>query len=83
MPRAASRITLEIVTVRVERLQDISGKDAEAEGVHLTGGPALWSHVNRGDKMKAAYKDLWDEINGAGAWNKNPWVWIVEFKRVT
>ena len=83
MPRAASRILLEIVSVRVERLQDISEKDARAEGVtiedrHLAGycaGQFLPPSIR-------AYRDLWDSINGAGSWDANPWVWVVEFKRV-
>lgn len=74
MPRWASRITLEIVSVRVERLQDISNEDAVSEGV---GTPI--------DMRYAAldgFKPLWESINGTGAWAENPWVWIVEFKRV-
>lgn len=74
MPRWASRITLEIVSVRVERLQDISNEDAVSEGV----GTPL-------DMRYAAldgFKPLWESINGTGAWAENPWVWVVEFKRV-
>lgn len=77
MPRAASRITLEVTEVRVERLQDISEGDALAEGVkhslHLPGG--RFANEN--------YAHLWDTINGDGAWTANPWVWAVSFKRVT
>jgi hypothetical protein len=84
MPRWASRILLEIVSVRVERLQDISEADARAEGVtiedrHMAGycaGEFLPPAIR-------AYRDLWDQINGAGSWDANPWVWVVEFKRVT
>ncbi len=72
MPRWASRITLEITEVRVERLQDISEADAAAEGV--TTDPACPAYD--------AYAALWDEINGAGAWEANPWVWAVSFKRI-
>jgi hypothetical protein len=72
MPRAASRITLEITTVRVERLQDISEADVEAEGVLLDDiAPPYWR----------SYRELWEQINGAGSWDANPWVWIVEFTR--
>ena len=83
MPRAASRILLEIVSVRVERLQDISEKDARAEGVtiedrHMAGycaGQFLPPSIR-------AYRDLWESISGDGSWGANPWVWVVEFKRV-
>ena len=84
MPRAASRITLEVTGVRVERLQEISGEDAEAEGVQLVGGAAMWPHINRGDKMRCAFEQLWDSLNakrGFG-WEKNPWVFVVEIKRI-
>ena len=74
MPRYASRILLEITDVRVQRLQDISEADAEAEGV---------------DRIKAkvprhldVYRYLWDGINGPGAWDANPWVWAVSFRRL-
>jgi hypothetical protein len=84
MPRWASRILLEIVSVRVERLQDISEADARAEGVtieerHMSGycaGEFLPSAIR-------AYRELWESINGAGSWEANCWVWVVEFKRVT
>lgn len=78
MPRWASRIQLEIIAVRVERLQEISFSDAYAEGVtevkpHLKDIPACSEH-------RHAYEDLWVEINGTGSWNTNPWVWVIEFK---
>lgn len=75
MPRWASRITLSITDIRVERLRDISCADAEAEGAgheaRLTGGQA-----------REAFSHLWNEINGPGAWDENPWVWVVAFERV-
>lgn len=79
MPRVASRILLEITSVRVERLQDISYEDALAEGVWrptagLVGMPG-YSAIN-------AYKELWNSINGPAAWDLNPWVWRVAFRRV-
>jgi hypothetical protein len=80
MPRWASRITLEIVSVRVERLQDISEADALDEGVTYNDIP------NNGlDPMRARtwYRGLWESINGPGSWDANPFVWVVEFKRVT
>ena len=78
MPRWASRITLEITGVRVERLQDISEADAWAEGCEgydddVTGGKSGYTE----------YCELWEKINGKGSWDLNPWVWVVEFKRVT
>lgn len=73
MPRAASRIELEITGIRVERLQDISETDAIAEGVEQGYG---LRHVG-------FYQDIWDSINGKKyPWSSNPWVWVVEFKRV-
>ncbi|MCY1558428.1 hypothetical protein D9M68_953610 [compost metagenome] len=74
MPRIASRILLEITAVRVERLQDITNEQAMAEGI----GEPL-------DERYAAsvdFRELWESINGAESWNANPWVWVVEFKRV-
>ena len=82
MPRWASRITLEVTGVRVERLQDISEVDAQAEGC------ALECMTPTGDDSGSAiygpggYLALWEAINGAGAWDQNPWVWVVEFKPV-
>lgn len=81
MPRAMSRITLEITGVRVERLNDCSVKDAIAEGAEpLPPDPAI-TQVCPEDYV-AGYRKLWDSINGAGAWKANPWVWVVEFRRV-
>lgn len=76
MPRAASRITLEITSVRVERLQDISVADCIAEGI-ARGGPE-----NPDGIEKREYRELWESINGPSSWIANPWVWVIEFKRV-
>jgi hypothetical protein len=76
MPRHLSRITLELTEVRVERLQAISEADARAEGFELGAPPCI-------DAPLRWYRHLWDQINGAGAWDANPWVWVVEFQRVT
>jgi hypothetical protein len=91
MPRWASRILLEITEVRVERLQDISEDQAKAEGVRrMRDGSDTWvSREGPGDLVtpwptaKEAFSDLWNSINGPHAWQSNPWVWVVEFKRVT
>lgn len=90
MPRWASRITLEIVSVRVEMLQDISEEDAKAEGADF----GFW-HPEQGvfseptdeeDEQNSCYRDgfgfIWESINGPGSWDLNPWVWVVEFKEV-
>lgn len=82
MPRWASRITLEITGVRVERLQDISESDAVAEGVtdyHNITDPRT-GEIDR-DAVDA-YEILWKSINGADSWAANPWVWVLEFKRI-
>lgn len=77
MPRWASRITLEITDVHVERLQDISEADARSEGVTPLAGPDDLPGVWTG-----AFERLWDSINGTGAWLANPWVWVVSFQQV-
>lgn len=81
MPRWASRINLEVTGVRVERLQEISESDAKAEGCSVP-------EIIYPDEPKehysyaAAYKHLWESINGPGSWDANPWVWVVEFRRI-
>lgn len=86
MPRWASRILLEIVSVRVERLQDISEADAMAEGIMSSPRPwkvgAWWSGAEgqASPTPRGAYALLWESINGSSSWNANPWVWVVEFK---
>ncbi len=117
MPRWASRLTLEITGVRVERLQEISEGDAIAEGIQIqngdgTGpgagfkwdGPGYWGgsyysrngyktyhvqgafccgcHVGMQSAAACAFRELWERINGAGSWSANPWVWVIEFKKV-
>ena len=84
MPRAACRILLEITGVRVERLQDITYEQAAAEGVHR--GPLReWCASDEGGACHKypvpAFRDLWQSVGGN--WDANPWVWVVEFKRVT
>ena len=78
-PRELSRITLEITGVRVERLQAISDADAFAEGIQQS----VNDGVSGDGTARGAYRALWESINGPGSWDANPWVWVVEFKRVT
>jgi hypothetical protein len=91
MPRWASRIQLEIVSVRVERLNDISESDAIAEGIENNpkldpAGTCHWRIYGNGgggtNLPEHSYETLWEQINGAGSWQDNPWVWCVEFRRV-
>jgi hypothetical protein len=84
MPRWASRLTLEVTAVRVERISEISERDAQAEGVAF---PAPYSGI--GGKTHPtcidAFRVLWDEINGRRTgytWADNPWVWAIKFRRV-
>ncbi len=73
MPRFASRITLIITDIRTERLQDITHKDALAEGVSYDVSKEGGSPIER-------YKTLWDSINGKNhPWDSNPWVWVIKF----
>ena len=87
MPRVASRIQLEITGVRVERLQDISEADAMAEGARcadeVTGREVLFPHASKAGSFRLHYRDIWESINGPGSWDLNPWVWVIEFKKVT
>jgi len=93
MPRWASRITLEIISVRVERLQDISESDALAEGIEsITGDKTIYhwdfpkpypDHAVSGyQSARSAYQELWCEISGRDSYDANPWVWVIEFRRV-
>lgn len=77
MYRWASRITLEITEIRVERLNEITEEDSVAEGVSVKEVVAA-----KGLSARSAFKTLWESINGAGSWDKNPWVWVIEFKRI-
>ncbi|HCM3125226.1 ASCH domain-containing protein [Klebsiella aerogenes] len=88
MPRWASRITLEITDVRIERLNAISEEDATAEGVPPAGSllpdyPGTFL-TPKGDfaTAKVAFQHLWESIFGDESWKANPWVWVIEFKRV-
>ena len=79
MPRWASRITLEITDVRVERLNDISNDDAKSEGCwYGRGGGTPDKALTPSDQ----FPTLWEEIYGDGSWSSNPWLWVIEFKRI-
>lgn len=89
MPRWASRITLRVTAVRVERLHDISEDDARAEGVTPSEEPptaaALMTAVVRGVVFRphvSAFANLWNSLHGPVAWDANPWVVAVDFKRI-
>jgi hypothetical protein len=74
MPRWASRLTLELTDVRVERLQDISEADAVKEGF-AEGKPVKYFET-----ATDQFRRLWESINGEGSWHENPWVWVLAFK---
>ncbi|HFF0126533.1 TPA: morphogenetic protein [Klebsiella pneumoniae] len=85
MPRWASRILLEITDVRVERLNAISQENAQAEGMELTGWRPTYSDPDSGGEVMTPYDnfaELWSSIYGDESWKANPWVWVIEFKRV-
>jgi hypothetical protein len=86
MPRAASRIALEVTGVRVERLQDLSETDSLAEGIEASSegfGIDSGRHFHAAS-ARQSYASLWDSLNAARGygWDANPWVWVVEFRRV-
>ena len=88
MPRWASRISLEVTEVRVERLQEITEVDAIAEGVQRF-KQKTWIGGTEGARTehstaRAAFRSLWDSLNAARGygWDANPWVWVVRFRRV-
>jgi hypothetical protein len=95
MPRWASRLTLEMTSVRVEQLKDISEEDAKAEGAVFT----AWGHVHTqkagwhfGDASshehclgtaRMAFANIWNHVYGVDAWDRNEWVWAISFKRAS
>lgn len=93
MRRDYSRILLEITDIRVERLQDIFEADAIAEGVEVVGdniyGDPIYMDYS-GESLRGAgwcsayrsFQSIWKSINGPESWESNPWVWVVEFKRI-
>jgi hypothetical protein len=87
MPRWASRITLEITGVSMERLHDISLDDVRAEGVPDTAGDwpdrcPMENHEWDNKNFKEQWEWVWSSINGPDSWAANPWVWVVEFRRL-
>lgn len=87
MPRWASRITLEIVSVKVQKLSDITQDDARSEGITDGGCFNCGESEPCGCKNpepipRDAFINLWQKVYGDGSWYKNPWVWVVEFMRV-
>lgn len=82
MRRTDSRLTIEVVGVRVERLQKISRKDAKAEGFLPSGnGLESWGGQCYGN-AQLAFEACWKDINGLESWNENPWVWVIEFAKL-
>jgi len=81
MPRWASRITLEITNIRVERLQDISPEDAVNEGAEYM--PAADLRKERLTVSQIVFAGFWDKLNTKRgySWESNPWVWVIEFMR--
>lgn len=86
MPKRIARIWLKINDVNVQRIQDITPMDSEAEGIKMLSGGTFWwqNYLNEGlPGFKSAvqsFKSLWQSINGKDSWNENPWVWVIEFK---
>lgn len=87
MPKKAARIWLEIEDVTVERLQDISDKDAKSEGIKLLLPSHLFKNYNERTEPKegfsrptSSFESLWRFINGNYSWESNPWVWVIKFK---
>lgn len=82
MPRWASRITLNVVSVRAERVQDISHNDSLAEGINIHAEP---SNYGSGSRYRDEFAAIWDSINAKRgfSWALNPWVWVIKFERVS
>ena len=85
MPRWASRLTLEVESVKVERIQDVSADDIRAEGLptHVAWQTFVKCYRDpdeRAAKLRTDFAWLWDTINGKGSWAANPWVFVIGFK---
>lgn len=79
MPKSAARTVIEITDVKCERIQDISVEDIQAEGCRLL-PTELFTAVNTGSKLKKRFKQLWNDTNGKGAWDRNDWTFAYTFK---
>lgn len=75
MPRIACRLRLEITDIKIERLQDINTDAAIAEGVILDMSKKYFKHTH-------IFEELWNQINGDGSWEQNPWVWVISFQKL-
>ena len=90
MPKAACRLFLEVINVRCERLQDISGSDAKKEGIEILYKehgvfPMYKDYLSEKftyDDERKSFQSLWQKINGIDSWDQNPWVSVIEFKRI-
>ena len=87
MPKVACRIFLEIISIRVERLEDISHDDSISEGIERMPIELWWknylNHPLPGvSNPRESFISLWKSINGNDSWESNPWVWVIEFKRI-
>lgn len=76
MPKQACRIKLRITEVRVERLQDITDEESLQEGMLPN------QNIFRQYELKQAFQMTWEKIHGKGAWESNPWVWVIEFEKL-
>lgn len=96
MPKEACRLYLKITSIRIERLKSISEDDAKAEGIEWAKRPGIkppfgWRNYQtkkESDKFiclfpSSSFETLWNSINGNKSFNKNPWVWIVSFKKIS
>lgn len=81
MPRWASRLMLDVTAVRIERLQDISEGDAYREGCNFVCMRPDGEDCGTAIYGPHGFLSLWEEINGSGSWDANPWIWVIEFKR--
>lgn len=87
MPKAACRIFLEVKAIQVERLQDISNMNAMNEGIECLDHGVHWKNYLSDEiscflNPKHSFESLWKSINGPESWDSNPWVWVIDFKRI-